>query len=140
MKKTIKQFCEYSNIDADLIHAVVRQSGGWQSFQEIAPDITKHGIAGGFIGWIYYAETCQFYAKNQSTIVELIERVSDEYGHHSAQDMVKSWRSCDAKLSEISYTLYGNKSQHDTQVANALAWFAVESVVGEYDAWVNYGE
>lgn len=140
MKKTIKQFCEYSNIDADLIHAVIRQSGGWQSFRDIAPDITKHGISGGFSGWIYYAETCAFYAKNQNLIVELVEYQANEYGYQSAQDMVKNWRSCDAKLSEIGHTLYGNKSQRDMQVANALAWFAAESVVGEYDEWTNYGE
>lgn len=48
MKKTIKQFCEYSSIDVGLIRAVIRQSGGWQSFQESAPDISNHGIAGGF--------------------------------------------------------------------------------------------
>lgn len=140
MKKTIKQFCEYSNIDADLIHAVVRQSGGWKSFQDIAPDITKHGISGGFIGWIYYAETCQFYAKNQSSIVKLVEYQMKEYDYPSAQEMINRFNSIDATISEIGHTLYGNKSQHDTQVANALAWFAAESVVGEYDAWVSYGE
>lgn len=140
MKKTLKNFIENSGIDAKLIRAVIRQSGGWQSFQDMAPDISKHGISGGFGGWIYYTETCQFYAKNQSLIVELVEHQADEYGYQSAQDMVKSFRSCDATLSEIGYTLYGNKRQHDTQVANALAWFAAEAVVSVYNDWVNYGE
>jgi hypothetical protein len=128
MKKTLKNFIENSGIDTKLIRAVVRQSGGWKSFQDMAPDISKHGIAGGFGGWIYYTETCQFYAKNKSLIVELFEYQSKEYGYQSAQDMVKSFRCLDATLSEISYTLYGNKRQHDTQVANVLAWFAVEEV------------
>jgi hypothetical protein len=140
MKRTIKNFCKFSSINPDLIRAVVRQSGGWQSFQDMAPDINNHGIAGGFSGWIYYTETCQFYAKNQSSIIKLVECQSDEYGYHSAQDMVKGFRSLDTTLSEIGYTLYGNKRQHDTQVANALAWFAAEEVANAYNDWVNYGE
>lgn len=137
MKKTLKNFIEYSSIDAKLIRAVVRQSGGWLSFQESAPDIANHGIAGGFSGWIYYTETCQFYAKNQSSIVKLVEYQSEEHDYKSAQDMVKGFSFIDATLSEIGKTLYGNKRQHDIQVANALAWFAAESVVSEYDEWVN---
>jgi hypothetical protein len=135
MKKTLKNFIKNSSIDAKLIRAVVRQSGGWQSFQESAPDITNHGISGGFSGWIYYTETCEFYAKYQALIVELVERQSDEFGYSSAQDMVKSFRSCDATLSEIGYTLYGTKRQHDTQVANALAWFAAEEVARSFVDW-----
>lgn len=140
MKKTLKNFIDYSDINAGLIRAVVRQSGGWQSFQESAPDIANHGIAGGFSGWIYYTETCQFYAKNQGVIVELVEHQADDYDYQSAQDMVKGFSSLDTTLSEIGYTLYGNKRQHDTQVANALAWFAAESVASAYNDWVNYGE
>jgi hypothetical protein len=135
MKRTIKNFCKFSNINPSLIRAVIRQSGGWQSFQDMAPDIANHGIAGGFSGWIYYTETCEFYAKNQELIVELVERQSDEYGYQSAGDMVKSFRSCDATLSEIGYTLYGTKRQHDTQVANALAWFAAEEVARSFVDW-----
>jgi len=140
MKKTLKNFIENSSIDANLIRAVIRQSGGWQSFQDMAPDIANNGIDGGFSGWIYYTETCQFYAKNQSSIIKLVECQSDEYGYQSSQEMVKSFRSSLATLSEIGYTLYGSKRQHDTQVANALAWYAAEEVASAYNDWVNYGE
>jgi hypothetical protein len=135
MKKTLKNFIENSSIDAKLIRAVVRQSGGWKSFQDMAPDISKHGIAGGFSGWIYYTETCEFYAKNQALIVGSVEYKSDEDDYKSAQDMVKIFRSIDATLSGIGYTLYGNKSQHDTQIANALAWFAAEEVARSFVDW-----
>lgn len=135
MKKTLKNFIEYSSIDAGLIRAAVRQSGGWKSFQDMAPDIYKHGIAGGFSGWIYYNETCTFYAKNQALIVGLVEYKSDEDDYKSAQDMVKGFSFIDATLSEIGYTLYGNKRQHDTQVANVLAWFAVEEVARAFVEW-----
>ena len=135
MKKTIKNFIEYSSIDAKLIRAVIRQSGGWQSFQEMAQDIYNHGISGGFGGWIYYTETCDFYAKNQALIVDLVEYQSKGFDYPSAQDMVKSFNSIDATLSEIGYTLYGNKRQHDMQVANVLTWFAAEEVARSFVDW-----
>ena len=136
MQKTLKNFIEYSSIDAELIRAVIRQSGGWQSFQESAPDIANHGITSGFSGWIYYKDTCQFYEKNQSTIVKLVEYQSDEFGYQSAQDMIKGFRCLDATLSEIGYTLYGNKRQHDATIANALAWFAAEEVARSFVDWI----
>ena len=135
MKKTLKNFIKYSSIDSGLIRAVIRQSGGWRSFQEMAQDIYKHGISGGFSGWIYYAETCQFYAKNQGVIVKLVEYQMKEYDYPSAQDMIQRFRSIEATMSEIGYTLYGNKSQHDAQVANALAWFAAEAVARSFVDW-----
>ena len=135
MKRTIKNFCKFSNINPSLIRAVIRQSGGWQSFQDMAPDIANHSISGGFSGWIYYTETCEFYAKNQTLVVELAECQSAEFGYSSAQDMVKGFRCLDATLSEIGYTLYGTKRQHDTQVANALAWFAAEEVARSFVDW-----
>ena len=136
MKKALKNFIEYSGIDAKLIRAVVRQSGGWRSFKESAQDIANYGISGGFGGWIYYAETCQFYAKNQGAIVALAEQLADDIGYQSAQDMVKGFNVLNATLSEIGYTLYGNKRQHDAQVANALAWFAAEEVARRFVDWI----
>lgn len=135
MKKTIKSFIDNSSINAKLIRAVVRQSGGWASFQETASDITNYGVNGGFSGWTYHTETCEFYAKNQPLIVELAEQIADDIGYQSAQDMVKGFNCLDATLSEIEYTLYGTRRQHDTQVANALAWFVVEEVVRSF-IWV----
>ena len=135
MKKTLKNFIKNSNIDADLIRAVIRQSGGWLSFQEMAQGIHNHGISGGFSGWIYYNETCQFYAKNQGAIVALVERKYIEYGC-SPIDLVSSFRCLDADDKQnVGKTIYGNKRQHDTQVANALAWCAAEEVVRAFVEW-----
>ena len=135
MKKTIKSFCNYSGIDSKLIKAVIRQSGGWNDFQEKALDIANNGIGGGFSGWIYYAETCEFYAKNQQLIVTLLESQADDYGYQSAQELVKGLRGLDATMSEIGYTLYGTKRQHDNYVANALAWYAAEEIARAYADW-----
>lgn len=139
MKRTIKNFCKFSNINPNLIRAVIRQAGGWGDFQEKAPDISNHGIAGGFSGWIYYTETCEFYAKNQGAIVALIEQWAND-SNLSPIDFVASFHCCDADNPSVGKTLYGNKRQHDTIVANALTWFAAESVAIAYNDWVNYGE
>lgn len=135
MKKTLKNFIKNSNIDAKLIRAVTRQFGGWQFISTSAPDVAKYGIAGGFSGWIYYTETCKFYAKNQPLIVELIERQADEYGI-SPIDFVAGFCCLDADDKQnIGKTLYGNKQQHDKMVANALAWFAAEEVARSFVDW-----
>ena len=44
---TLKNLVASSNIPAPLIHAVVRQMGGWETFTNYAPDIARHGIDGG---------------------------------------------------------------------------------------------
>ncbi len=135
MKKTVKAFCQYVNVDSNLIKAVIRQSGGWRDFQEHALDIANYGITGGFSGWIYYTETGAFYAKHQQLIVDMVESQADEYGYQSAQDMVKEFRNPDATMLKIGYTLYCNKRKHDTYVANALAWYAAEEVARAYAEW-----
>ena len=135
MKKTINAFYQYSNINPALIKAVIRQSGGWDAFQEQALDIANHGINAGFSGWIYYNVTCAFYAKNRALIVDLVGSQADEYGCDSAQDMVKGFRNLDSTMPEIGHTLYGTKRQHDNYVANALAWYAAEEVARAYADW-----
>jgi hypothetical protein len=136
MKKTLKSFIENSGIDANLIRAVIRQSGGWQSFQESAPDINNHGISGGFSGWIYYNETCTFYAKNQGTIAVLVENWAND-SNLSPIDFVAGFHCFSADKPSVGKTLYGTKRQHDTQVANALAWFAAEEVARSFVDWVD---
>jgi len=135
MKKTVKAFCQYANVDSNLVKAVIRQSGGWRDFQEIALDVANYGVAGGFSGWIYYTETCEFYAKNQQLISDLVESQANDYGYQSAQELVKGFRNLDATMSEIGYTLYGTKRQHDTCVANTLAWYIAEEVARAYAGW-----
>lgn len=135
MKRTIENFCKFSNINSNLIRAVIRQSGGWQSFQESAPDIANYGISGGFSGWIYYTETCEFYAKNQTLIVALVENWTN-YSIISTISFVTGFRFLDDEDGQnVVKTLYGTKRQHDTQVANALTWFAAEEVARSFVDW-----
>ena len=137
MEKTLKNFIEYSSIDAELIRAVIRQSGGWQSFQESAPDITNYDIfPSGFSGWVYYSETCRFYAKNRGAIVALVEEYADEF-NLSPMDFVAGFNCLDTiDKQDIGRTLYGNKRQHAPIVAKSLAWFAAREVTRSFVDWI----
>lgn len=133
---TIKSMINNSNIPASLIRAVVRQFGGFDSFKESTQDVNNHGISGGFHGFIYYSDTCAFYARNRKDIGVLCRQMADELDE-GLIEMINDFNclrldSCENYLEEIGKTLYGNKSQHDTQVANALAWFAGEEVCRLY--------
>ena len=128
----LKSFIEKSNLPEDLIRQVVRQIGGWDSFKEHAHDVAMYGAAAGFGGFIYYTDTCRFYAVNRDAILEAVRDMCDGLGEEPIQ-FVRSFNCLDATESEVGLTLYGSKKQHDTQVANALAWFALEEVARAFD-------
>ena len=128
----LKSFIEKSNLPEDLVRQVVRQIGGWDSFKEHARDVSMYGAAGGFAGFIYYTDTCRFYAVNRDAILEAVRDMCDGLGEEPIQ-FVRSFNCLDATESEVGLTLYGSKKQHDTQVANVLAWFALEEVARSFE-------
>ncbi len=120
------QFIKSGRVNPDMARAVIRQAGGWDSFKEMAEDVTNHGADGGFHGFIYYVDTCRFYAVNRASILAQVRTLAEELGEEP-MIMVQGFRVLrDSTEEEIGLTMYGNKNQHDTQVANALAWFALE--------------
>jgi hypothetical protein len=131
--RTIKKAIENSNINPKLIRAVVRQLGGMEGAKGSMPDIVNHGINGGFSGFIYYCDTVAFFKKNRKAIVELVEQMADELGTDPVSlvagfNCLRNYcNDADGKR-EITRTLYGRLQADDTQVANALAWFAGEEV------------
>ena len=152
--KTIKQFTQASNLDAKLVRAVIRQMGGFESFKESAQDICNHGIAGGFNGFIFHVDTVAFYGRNRASINKLAADLASDIGEGGAIELIGSFgclstrsqkpgdysRVSDYTADEIGATMYGNKSKMDTQIANAMAWFAAEEVARAYcDAVENEG-
>lgn len=129
----LKSFIEKSNLPEDLIRQVVRQIGGWDIFKEHAHDVAMYGASGGFGGFIYYTDTCRFYAVNRDAILEVVRSMCDDFGTEEPIQFVRSFNCLkDATESEVGLTLYGTKKQQTTQVANALAWFALEEVSRSY--------
>jgi hypothetical protein len=153
--RTIKQFTNSAgHIDAGLIRAVIRQMGGFESFKESAPDICAHGIDGGFNGFIQYSDTVAFYGRNRATINAMAANMASELKEGGAIELIGSFgclstrspkpgdysRVPDYTADEIGATMYGAKSRMDTQISNALAWFAAEEVARAYvDALENEG-
>jgi len=129
-KPSLKALIDSTNIPETLIRAVVRQMGGWESFKESAPDIARHGIDGGFHGFIYYSETIPFAKQNRKDILELATQQAEDFGS-GLVEMIKGF-SCmrDSTEAEIIEGLAGNTDE--TQVPNALAWYAGEEVARAY--------
>lgn len=112
-----------------LKRAVIRRLG-----RESLRDVANHGADGGFPGFVYYAETGAFYAKHQEAIRELAQELANEFGEESVLSFVKGFRcikDAGSTEDEIAQTLWRTSKYHDPQVANGLAWFALESVARE---------
>jgi hypothetical protein len=128
MLKT-SQVIENGYIPAPLVRAVIRQLGGKESL----PDICRGGIDGGFHGFIYYTDTVAFFKRNRAHIRQLVERTAEDFGDRPMQVVAgfNCLRDMDPAEREaaIARCLYGGRTTDaDTQVANALAWFAGEEV------------
>jgi hypothetical protein len=92
----------------------------------------EHGADTGWIGFSYYADTCKFWAKNKSLIMELAEETANSLGE-DLLSMIQNFRclgKADYKQSEIMDALYSSKPKTDAAdvVKNAMVWFAVEEV------------
>ena len=131
--KSIKEFAKQSHINESIIRAVVRQSGGWESFKDHAPDVTNHGADAGFSGFIYHTETVMFFNNNRAEINSMVGSMANELGE-GPLEMIQGFNCLgkDYTLDEIGQTLYGAKRDVNVQISNALAWFALEEVCRSY--------
>ncbi len=130
--QTLKSFVEKSHIEEKLVRAVVRKMGGWESFTQSAPDITNHGIDGGFHGFIYTNETVKFAKQNLPEIMELAKNMADDLGENKYK-MIEGFNCLkDFKNIDAGEAIYNKKSEDHDTVLNALAWFAGEEVARSY--------
>jgi len=111
-----------------LQNAVIRRLGGRESLQ----DICNHGADGGYHGFIYYDDTCKFFRAHKLAIIELAEELAEDLGEN-VLELIKNFNCLHGEYStaEIAKVLYGrwdNNSNYHTQIANAMAWFALEEV------------
>ena len=130
MSNTMKSFINESNIPAPLIRAVVKQSGGWDSFQEMARDVAAHGADAGFSGWIYYRETMEFFRKNRRTILEYAEEMAHDLGEN-VLSMIQGFgifRNSPIDTQDLAKALYTGKGDEVIRVYNVMSWFALEEV------------
>ena len=137
MKHTLKAFIKNSHIDPKLIRAVVRQLGGYDEFKQSAQDITRHGISGGYGGFIYYTDTVAFTQNNKKAILELAANLADDIGEDTIK-MIGNFNGLKMDSVEVAEAIYNPKSDNKTQVFNALAWFVAEEVCNSYVNFLEY--
>lgn len=129
-KPSLTNLIDSTNIPECLVRAVVRQMGGWESFKESALDITRHGIDGGFHGFLYYSETIPFAKRNRKAILQMATEQADDLGM-GLVEMIKGFNCLKgATETEIVEGLAGVTDE--TQVPNGLAWYAGEEVARAY--------
>jgi hypothetical protein len=127
----LTRFTEKSHISAELIRAVVRQSGGWKDFKEMARDVANHGADGGFSGWIYYTETAKFATRHKAEILEMAKQMADDMGE-PLYKMIGGFNCLKISEDQAAEAIHNPRSADRTNVMNALAWFALEEVSRSY--------
>ncbi|PTL34618.1 hypothetical protein C7120_08955 [Prevotella sp. oral taxon 376] len=129
----LKDFVEFSGINAKLINTVKKQSGlNWVEFQDYLENVSNSpcGAAGGFSGFVWYSETSSFWRKNRKLITELMQEQADSLGENLLS-MVLGFDSLkDGSFSqeEIGRALFGNFNEDYIQIYNTFAWFALEEI------------
>ena len=139
MKNTIstkKEFIKNSHLSEKLINSVISQFGGWETFKELAEDVTNYGIDGGFSGFIYYADTHKFAMKNRSLIVKQLEEDANSFGE-DVISMVSNFgvfrqSKMDADDRKDLYKYLGGGRPEQGTITNVMAWFAAEEVCRAY--------
>lgn len=145
-KVNFNQAMTNAGISLKIGRAVVRQlgytTGNAEECGHNLSDIARHGIQGGYCGFIYYTDTNAFYKKNRKEIVRMLEDMASDLGE-GVIEMVAGF-NCFKGLygdesrdltAEIARAIYGRVGKNDYhQVPNALAWYAAEEVAR---AWVD---
>ena len=136
MKPTIKAFLHSNTSDhipASLVRAVIQQSGGIESFTEDAEDITRHGVNGGFHGWIYHKDTVTFTKRNKAAILQLCKDAADSMGMDNIYSLIASFNCAEGySAEEVAEAIHNSGSEERTMIYNCLAWFAAEEVARAY--------
>ncbi len=128
-KKQLKELKNSDSVIERLTVAVIEQGLTPDYFE----DVVKHGIDGGFSGFIYYDDTFDFYKKHRKDILALAKQQAEELGESNVIDMIAGFAAFapfDGKedyTDEIGEALWGNPEE-STSVTNVLAWYAAEQV------------
>lgn len=136
IKITLASLIANTSIPAELVRATVKQFGGWESFKELAEDVTNHGISGGFGGFIYHSETESFAKRNIDAISEMASSQAQEIGYDSTFAMIRGFNCLKGdKISDgelMGALCKGRNPKDGPNLLNALAWYAGEEVCRAY--------
>ena len=96
---------------------------------ESIEDVNRHGIDGGFSGFIYYHETHDFAMKHRKQITKLLEETAYGLGE-DVVNMVCSFRCVEGDKDDKKdlYRYLGGGKVEQCSITNAMAWLAAEEV------------
>jgi hypothetical protein len=120
-----------------LANAVINQIG--LPFKELLQYANDYRDASsGVSGFIYYSETHKFAIKNRKEILKLLEDYSDSLGENVI-DFVKKFQCLELDKEDLKdlYNFLGGAKLEQSSITNALAWFALETIIYEL---INYKE
>ena len=130
--KTIKKVVSENPDYRRLINAVVSRIG-----KDSINDVIKHGIDGGFNGFIYYSETHAFAMRHRKQIIALLTEQAEQLGEEVVS-MVAGFgvfrhnkMDNDDRMDLYKY-LGGGKCEQCT-ITNLMAWYAAEEVCRMFD-------
>lgn len=130
----VSEQCGYEADDAELI--------------QIFSDVSNHGASGGYGGFIYYSDTCKFARDNMPLIIDQLKEDASSCGM-DVFEMVSKFNCLEGTLFpsahlrqeypafEIASVIFNQADEAtindgvDTEILNALAWYALE-VVANY--------
>ena len=115
-----------------LINAVINRIG-----LESVEDVNRHGIDGGFGGFIYYEETHKFAMRYRKLIKRLLYETAESMGE-GVLTMVEHFGvfrndKMDREEESNLFAYLGNGMPRQGRVTNVMAWFAAEEVCRWFD-------
>lgn len=130
--KSKKQVIKDNESYKTLINAVINRIG-----LDNVENVIRHGIDGGYSGFIYYSDTHAFAMRYRKLIVRMLEEQADDFG----QDVVSMvagfgvFRNSpmDNEDKRDLYKYLGGGRNEQSAITNVMAWFAAEEVCRMFD-------
>ena len=93
-------------------------------------DIVRHGIDGGFTGFIYYTDTTKFATDNREDIMSHARDMASDLGMDGAYSLIASFNCFNDNMTvdNVVDAIHDENHEDHVVVLNALAWFAAEEV------------
>ena len=127
-KSVLRENSDYSV----LINAVINRIG-----LDSVEDVNRHGIDGGFGGFIYYEETHKFAMRYRKLIKQLLYETAESLGEN-VLTLVKYFvvfrnNKMDREEENDLFSYLGDGRPEQGRVTNIMAWFAAEEVCRWFD-------
>jgi hypothetical protein len=122
-KQVLSEYPKYKT----LINAVISRIG-----MDSVNDVIRHGVDGGFHGFIYYSDTHAFAIRHRKSIIRLLEEEAEMLGEETVEmvshfGVFRNNKMENADRKELYRYLGGSKCEPGT-ITNVMAWFAAEEV------------